>query len=47
MSWQFSPNNSTNIEYLKSCFENLGHKKSFENLQKSDSKDWSTELINA
>jgi len=39
------PNNSTNNKYLKSCFENLGHKISFKNLQGSDSQDWSSELI--
>lgn len=39
------PNSTTNNSYLKACFENLNHKKSFENLTKA-SGDWAEELIN-
>lgn len=38
------PNSTTNNTYLKSCFENLNHKKSFDNLTKSEG-DWGNELI--
>jgi len=38
------PDNSINHNYLKSCFENLGHSKSFNNLIKS-SGEWSIELL--
>lgn len=38
------PDNKTNNEYLKNCFENLGHKKSFDNLMKSNGK-WTEELL--
>lgn len=38
------PNSVTNNSYLKTCFENLNHKKSFENLAKSNG-DWAEELI--
>lgn len=38
------PNSETNNTYLKSCFENLNHKKSFENLVNAKG-DWSDELI--
>ena len=42
------PNPTTNLEYLKTCFENLGHKKSFENLLEA-TKDapelWGVELL--
>src|SRR5690606_10160416 len=38
------PNKETNNNYLKSCFENLNHKKSFENLLKATG-DWDKELI--
>lgn len=42
------PNADTNITYLKSCFENLGHKKSYENLisaTKDNPELWEAELI--
>lgn len=42
------PNIGTNNTYLKDCFENLGHKKSFENLiatTKDNSELWEAELI--
>jgi putative ATP-dependent endonuclease of OLD family len=42
------PNLSTNNKYLKECFENLGHKKSFENLifaTKDNPELWEFELI--
>lgn len=39
------PDNSKNIDYLKTCFTNLGHEKSFENLLKSEPANWSVELI--
>lgn len=39
------PDKSTNNTYLKACFENLGHKKSFENLMKADASNWKDELI--
>jgi putative ATP-dependent endonuclease of OLD family len=39
------PNSETNNTYLKCCFENLNHKKSFENLVKANG-DWADELIN-
>jgi putative ATP-dependent endonuclease of OLD family len=38
------PNSATNNSYLKTCFENLNHKKSFENLTKANG-DWADELI--
>jgi len=38
------PNSTTNNSYLKKCFENLNHRKSFENLSKADG-DWADELI--
>ncbi len=38
------PNSATNNSYLKTCFENLNHKKSFENLTKAKG-DWADELI--
>ena len=38
------PNSTTNSSYLKTCFENLSHKKSFENLTKTKG-DWAEELI--
>ena len=43
------PNSETNNTYLKSCFENLNHKKSFENLVKANNnakENWANELIN-
>ena len=39
------PDSTTNNTYLKNCFENLNHKKSFENLVKTEG-DWAEELIN-
>ena len=42
------PNTDTNTSYLKDCFENLGHKKSYENLilaTKYNQDLWETELI--
>lgn len=42
------PNAGTNSTYLKGCFENLGHKKSYENLitaTKDNPKLWEAELI--
>lgn len=42
------PNAHTNITYLKGCFENLGHKKSYENLiiaTKDNPELWEAELI--
>ncbi len=39
------PDSSTNNSYLKTCFDNLGHKKSFENLMKTDPLNWKEELI--
>ena len=38
------PDNSINNNYLKSCFENLGHTKSFTNLMTS-TDEWSVELL--
>jgi putative ATP-dependent endonuclease of the OLD family len=38
------PDSATNNTYLKTCFENLNHKKSFENLAKVNG-DWAAELI--
>lgn len=38
------PNNSVNQEYLKQCFKNLGHSKSYENLVATEA-DWSVELL--
>ena len=43
------PNFETNKTYLKSCFENLGHKKSYKKLitlTKDNPELWDTELIN-
>ena len=42
------PNSETNIAYLKTCFENLTHKKSYENLTKAimkNDEEWGKELI--
>lgn len=42
------PDAHTNITYLKGCFENLGHKKSYENLitaTKDNPELWEAELI--
>jgi putative ATP-dependent endonuclease of OLD family len=42
------PNTDTNSSYLKDCFENLGHKKSYDNLilaTKDNQQLWETELI--
>ena len=42
------PNTGTNNTYLKDCFENLGHKKSYDNLisaTKDNPELWETELI--
>jgi putative ATP-dependent endonuclease of OLD family len=38
------PNSEINKEYLKICFEGLGHAKSYENLIESEG-DWSAELL--
>jgi len=38
------PDKKTNVNYLKLCFENLGHSKSYSNLMNSTG-DWSEELI--
>ncbi|MBW1745254.1 MAG: AAA family ATPase [Deltaproteobacteria bacterium] len=38
------PDNITNNDYLKKCFENLGHSKSFTNLM-ATTDEWSTELL--
>ena len=38
------PNNSINNDYLKTCFENLNHQQSFENLM-ATSDDWSNNLL--
>ncbi len=38
------PDNEVNKEYLKLCFENLGHSKSYENLMATED-DWSDELL--
>lgn len=39
------PNNLKNIDYLGTCFTNLGHEKSFSNLLKIDKDDWAEELL--
>lgn len=42
------PNADTNSTYLKNCFENLGHKRSYENLISATEKNpelWKEELI--
>jgi len=39
------PDSSCNSNYLETCFIKLEHKKSFDNLQKCDSSNWSAELI--
>jgi len=38
------PNSTVNKEYLKLCFENLGHTQSYENLIATEN-DWSVELL--
>jgi len=38
------PSSAVNVEYLKLCFENLGHTKSYDNLLTAED-DWSTELL--
>ena len=39
------PSQKTNKKYLEQCFINLGHKKSFDNLQKINPDKWNGQLI--